>query len=181
MRCDLAYIVQATDAARSVKVGMSGEPLKRFNHIRLSVPFGVRLIAIILDGKKTEREMKGLLSPWQMRGEWFEPRPELNAFIEEKRRQNKIVQAVTVDQDFSDAFIRPAVLAYLGERDPAKNDAGDLVYRFLHQGIDAIRGREAALVPALKSAICPEVLAGFIPLPEGSPSPSIDVLSEAAA
>ena len=182
-KSDIAYVIQSTEGDRIVKVGFSTNPQVRLTNIRHSVPFGVELVAMLTDGKATERRLKEMLSPWQRKGEWFDPRPELNAFLSAARARNEVVTAIEVDQAYSDAFIRPFVLEYLGGRAPLLNNYGDLVARFLHEGLSAIKGRERDLSAAITHKIPANVLAGFVPLTTEAPTPQIvipDLQREAA-
>lgn len=172
IKVDVAYVVQSADG-RVVKVGVSGNPKIRVNGIKQSVPFDVRLVALIADGKDSEQRMKALLAPWKIQGEWFAPRVELNEFLAEKRRENKILSVAKVDHDYCETFIKPAVLEYLVGRQPTMSEPGDLVYRFLREGLPVVDGRMDKLHVAVKREIPASLLAGFIPLSHDQPTPSV--------
>lgn len=180
LQCDVAYVVQSEDGSL-VKVGVSGNPRARVYQIASTVPFEMRLVALIADGRNSERKMKELLAPWKLRGEWFQPRPELNEFLAEKRRQNKLLSFSEVDAAYSDGYIKPAVLEYLNGRNCSMTDAGDLVYRFLREGVKVIEGRMDKLHVATKREIAAELLRGFTPLTQDTPTPSVSIPAPRAA
>jgi hypothetical protein len=172
MNCDVAYVVQADDGTL-VKVGVSGNPRARVYQIAQSVPFPMRLVALVADGKQSERKMKEILSPWKVRGEWFQPRQELNDFLAQKRRENKLLTFLDVDDEYCENYIKPAVLEYLNGRNCSMTDAGDLVYRFLREGRKVIEGRIDKLHTATKREVSAELLRGFVTLPQGSTTPFV--------
>lgn len=172
-KCDLAYVLQAKDDTGYVKVGMTSDVERRVRQLRTSLPFTLEVVAVLGNGKAIEAEMKSLLSPWQTRGEWFHPRPELNEFLATKRRHNLVLERVEVDEAYCAAFITPIVLGYLAGREPAMNYAGDLVARYLRDGARVLEGRATDLIAAVKGEIKPEMIAGYVPLPEGAPTPCI--------
>lgn len=179
VKADVAYVVQSDDGA-VVKVGVSGNPRARVYGIKQSMPFGVRLVALVADGRNSEKRMKELLAPWKLQGEWFEPRAELNEFLIEMRQANKLLVAEKVDDAFCDQFIKPAVLEYLSGRQPTMSDAGDLVYRFLREGSRVIAGRMDRLHAAVKREIPASLLAGFVPLAQNHETPSVKLAAPAA-
>ncbi len=174
---NLAYVVQATDDTLAVKVGYSTNPNGRFNKIRLSVPFPVRLVAILGKGKDTEKEMISLLSAWRMRGEWFEPRPELNDFLAHQKATGNVLTQLVVDEAYCESHIKPVVLKYLDGRQPLLNSMGDMVYRFLRDGLPAVQGRIDELAAATKNAVSGDVLGGWASAPDTEPVPSITLRS----
>lgn len=177
---NLAYVIQATDETLAVKVGYSTNPIGRFNQIRLAVPFPVRLVAILGKGRDTEKEMIGLLSTWRMRGEWFEPRPELNDFLAHQRASGNVLSQVVVDAAYCDTHIKPAVLKYLDGREPQFNELGDLVYRFLRDGLPALKDRAHLLAQATKNTVPAETLAGWASSPDVEAAPCITLRSSTA-
>lgn len=177
---DVAYVVQSDDG-KVVKVGVSGDPRRRVYQITQSMPFAVSLVTLITGGRAAERQMKALLAPWKLQGEWFEPRPELNEFLSGMRRENRLMEIAVVDDDYCANFIKPAVLEYLNGRQPTMTDAGDLVYRFLREGLPVIANRMDLLHKALKREVPPELLAGFLPVAQHKPTPSVRLLPEIIA
>ena len=177
----VAYILQAQDESGYVKVGMTSDIDRRMKQLRTALPFTLELVALFANGKQTESEMKDLLAPWQTRGEWFQPRVELNSFIAAKRKHNMVLERVEVDEAYSNQFIKPVVLAYLAGREPLFNAAGDFVYRFIHEGIKIVGDRHWELVGAVKAELSYETLQGLVPLREGLPTPAIRVPDLAAA
>lgn len=172
IKADIAYVVQSEDGS-VVKVGVSGNPRVRVYGIKQSMPFDVKLVALVSDGRNSERRMKAILAPWKVQGEWYSPRPELNEFLAAMRKENKLLTEMKVDDAFCDEFVKPAVLDYLGGRQPTMTDHGDLVYRFLREGSKVLSGRMDKLHVAVKREIPASLLAGFIPLSTDHETPSV--------
>jgi hypothetical protein len=59
-----------------VKIGysMSESPLNRFNQFKTYAPFGSEILGFIItdEAKKIESELHNKLSPFRLKGEWFE-------------------------------------------------------------------------------------------------------------
>lgn len=174
-KCNLAYVLQAQDETGYVKVGMTSDVERRLKQLRTWLPFTLKLVAIMSNGKAAEAEMKSLLSEWQTRGEWFLPRQELNDFLIAKRKANCLLERVPVDDAYCEAFIRPVAIGYLAGREPLMNHAGDLMARFLREGAKAIAGREDVFSAAVRDEISAEVLQGYVPLREGEPTPLVAI------
>ena len=174
IKADIAYVVQSEDG-QVVKVGVSGNPRARVYGITQSMPFTVRLVALIGDGRNSERRMKEILAPWKLQGEWFAPRPELNDFLREMRRTNMLLSAQKIDDEYCEKFVKPAVLEYLAGRKPTMTEPGDLVYRFLREGSEAIVARMDKLHAAVKREIPAALLAGFIPLAQDHETPAVTI------
>ncbi|MGN6143523.1 MAG: hypothetical protein ACTHOP_08035 [Mesorhizobium sp.] len=172
IKADIAYVVQAIDGG-VVKVGVSGNPRVRVYGIKQAMPFDVGLVALVADGRNSERRMKEILAPWKVQGEWYSPRPELNDFLAVMRKENKLLSAMKVNDAFCEEFIKPAVLDYLGSRQPTMTDAGDLVFRFLRDGTKVVAGRMDKLHAAVKREIPASLLAGFVPLAQDHETPAV--------
>ena len=130
---EIAYVIQQSGGG-VVKVGVSKNPFRRISQIRQTVPFEMDLVALIAEGKSSEKEMKALLEPWRQKGEWFSPRPELNDYLIRKRKQNALLTSAEINEEFSENFLKPYVQEHLGARNPLMNPSGDLVFRYMHLG-----------------------------------------------
>lgn len=178
LRCDIAYVVQSEDGS-VVKVGFSGNPKMRVSQITQTMPFPMRLVALISNGKVAERQMKELLSPWKLRGEWFQPRPELNEFLAQKRAEGRLVISIPVDDAYCEKYIKPEIINYLSGRQPSMSEPGDMVFRFLQEGAKVIVNRMSTLHGGLKGEISTDILGGFVPLPHDAPDPCVIVNHDA--
>jgi hypothetical protein len=178
-KADLAYVIQSVDGERIVKVGRSADPIHRVKGIRGNVPFDIGLVAMLADGAKREREMKSLLSDSKVKGEWFVPDDRLNSYLREAAAAKAIVTKVNVDEAFFTGHILPLVLEYLNGRDPLFNDPGDFVYRVIHAGYGAAKGRLGRLFKACPDTFTPELLAGYVPVPFDAMPPEIVIPSPA--
>lgn len=171
---EVAYVIQQSGGG-VVKVGVSKNPFKRVMQIRQTVPFEMELIALISDGKTTEKEMKSLLEPWKQKGEWFAPRPELNEYLVRKKKQNALLTSIEMDEEFSENFLKPYVHEHLGTRQPLMNYAGDLVFRYMHLGFVVIRDRLDEFNLAVNKLVPPHLLMGLVPLPSSADCPAVEV------
>ena len=179
--CDFAYVMQGDDHARSVKIGRTGSPNQRLSTLIAGVPFRARLIAVMSEGVRREREMKAALSAHRLRGEWYSPSTELNAFLATVRANNGILTKIEITAAFFDDHIRPQILSHLNGRDPTFTDGGDFVYRVLREGLPAAKGRLHSLITACPGLVTPELAAGFVPLSFDAPLPQVEVVAAAPA
>lgn len=174
---DLAYVIQGDDPAGVVKVGRSRSPDRRVAGLMSGIPFSARLVAILDCGTRREREMKTLLAAHKLRGEWFEPSQDLNAYLQKVRDDNGLLARVHTDEAFFASYIQPAILEYLNGRQPNHNTYGDLIFRVLHCGYPAIAKRTATLIEACPNALSPELIAGYVPLGVDAPAPQVRLVS----
>lgn len=172
---DLAYVIQGDDEARVVKVGRSRDPVRRVAGLLSGIPFNARLVAILGDGARREREMKELLASERMRGEWFKPSSALNEYLSTSRAENAVLSRQPLGEEFHRTFVQPAILEYLNGREPDRTAAGDYVYRLLHEGFSAVGARQNVLLTACPFALTPELLAGYVPLGFDTPTPQVAI------
>jgi hypothetical protein len=135
---------------------------------------------VLTDGARREREMKVLLDKERLRGEWFRPVELLNNYLVEARRANAVVKKVALDDRLFEQYVRPAIEQHLNGRQPNLTYAGDFIFRVLHRGPEVLEGRWTSLIPAIPVGLTPEVIAGFVPLAVGEPTPAIRLSTEAA-
>lgn len=166
-RCDMAYIAQAETPDGLVKVGKSEQPNQRFTSVRQGVPFPLRLVAILLNGKAAEREMKERFATTRRKGEWFLPSPGMNDYLREAFKARTLVQYRIVDREYFERHLRPLLTSPSWNY----NEPGDLCYRACIEGWPAVAGRIQKLI-AFKS-FTPELLRGYLPLDESADVPAI--------
>jgi hypothetical protein len=163
MKLDLAYILQADTPDGLIKIGQSGAPEKRLVQISQSVPFQIRPICILSDGRHTERELKEALRPAKVKGEWYEPDDNLIRFLEKAHAAKRIIERVVVDADYFNEFIAPKISHHLNGREPYQTGGGDLLYRILHGEPLCFVGRETYLVTACDGKVSMADLVGYRP------------------
>lgn len=180
-KLNLAYVIQGDDDIGSIKVGRSANPDQRVSGLITGLPFKAKLIAVMLDGSRRERELKALLQPYRLQGEWFAPSTALQVYLRKAKAENAIVRKVAVNAEFFRSNVLPIIEGYLDGRKPNYNNHGDLVFRVLHDGYEAFKGREVDLATALAGRLTPEVIAGFMPLGFEESEPSIRLPETEAA
>ena len=177
--CDTAYVIQAVGAGSVVKVGRSGDPYRRISGLSSGVPFDVRIVAVLSDGARRERDLKQALAATKIRGEWFTPTSKINDLLVEAREQNAILQRRVVDEKYYKEFVEPIALEYLDGREPAQSYGGDLIYRMLREGHKVFHGRRSDVMNALLGMLSPEVAHGFVPITADIATPQIDLIEDA--
>jgi hypothetical protein len=78
------YFVQQ-GAGGPIKIGYSKDPVGRFVSLQTGSAVKHRYLGNMPGTRATERELHGRFHGSRVRGEWYEPTPELLAFIEEHR------------------------------------------------------------------------------------------------
>jgi DNA-binding XRE family transcriptional regulator len=63
------YAISAGDDL--VKIGWSGDPMRRLGSIRTGCPADAHLIGLVPATKAQEAEIHKILAPWRLRREWF--------------------------------------------------------------------------------------------------------------
>lgn len=172
---DFAYVIQGDDEARVIKVGRSRDPARRVAGLLSGIPFNAQLVAILGEGTRRERQMKDLLAPDRMRGEWFKPSQALNDYLRSARAENALLIRETIGEDFFRSYIQPAIIEYLNGRLPNSTSCGDFIYRLLHAGYSALGARQGLLLEACPHALTPELLAGYVPLGLDAETPQITI------
>lgn len=75
------YFAQAGDGG-PVKIGFSRSGPGRIKDLQIACPWDLRLIGVMAaDGMDAERRLHQRFASARIRGEWFEPTPELLAFV----------------------------------------------------------------------------------------------------
>ena len=82
---EYVYFIQVEDNG-PIKIGMTSDPTgnSRLKAIQTSNPYNLKLLSII---ESNEREIQKRFAKYRIKGEWFEPSPELFNFIKEKERE----------------------------------------------------------------------------------------------
>lgn len=76
------YFIQAVSGG-PIKIGVGVDPARRLMALQPGNPERLRIIGVIRDaGREQERNLHFKFRASRMHGEWFEPSPELLAFIE---------------------------------------------------------------------------------------------------
>lgn len=76
------YFIQCGDCNGFVKIGTSYNPRKRWEHYQVGCPYVLKFIGIMYGSKQLEAKLHEMFRDYNVRGEWFEPVPELIEFIE---------------------------------------------------------------------------------------------------
>lgn len=179
-KCDLAYLVQSDAPGAIVKIGRTQDAQQRVTQLKHSVPFAIRLIAVMTGGVKQEKAFKQRFQHLQHKGEWFRPVEEMNAYLREASEGALLVERHTVTDEFFKAYIEPAILQWLNGRTPKFNAAGDFLARVLQVGPQALDNRRDDLVKHCPG-VTPELMRGYLPAPLGREIPRIDVPMPAEA
>lgn len=161
----ITYIIQMDSPDALVKFGRTKNPKSRIASLSTGVPWDLRVVCLF--GCDCEQELMQEFHEDRVRGEWFRPTERLQKWIDEQASAGKMIRQVPVDSRYINAVIKPRIREYLNGRAPASNEAGDLVYRILHDGLTNLKGREADLVAATKGHVSAELVKGFGPTPEG--------------
>jgi hypothetical protein len=97
------------DERGPIKIGISCDINKRITGMQTSNPYKLELLLYIQDCKYTEKQLHLMFNKYRIRGEWFEPAPELLEFIDKIRLENPksfdgrdYVDTGKYDQDFED-------------------------------------------------------------------------------
>jgi hypothetical protein len=81
---------------REIKIGFSTQVQYRLNLLGYAGFTRVTLLGWVPGGPKVEREMHAKFAQFALGGEWFEPAPELLAFIEESTRHDETPQVASI-------------------------------------------------------------------------------------
>lgn len=82
------YFMQA-GPRRTVKIGISRDPLMRASRLQTGTPEEYRILAVMPGGKAEEAEMHARFAAHRVRGEWFKRTPEMTALINELNRRDR--------------------------------------------------------------------------------------------
>lgn len=83
-----------------VKIGFSDNVKKRFNDIRVSIPYKIYPMLVINGGRKDEKILHDKFKPNAMRGEWFTLSHEIKQFISDNEYQNRKYEFFESENDF---------------------------------------------------------------------------------
>lgn len=72
-----------------IKIGFSVDIKTRLLSLQTGSPYEIELLALMPGTPKDEADILGRFSPVRIRGEWFEPHPELMAFISKVRKKKR--------------------------------------------------------------------------------------------
>lgn len=76
------YAVQAVEGRKLVKFGFTrGDPEKRLRHLQTGSPVELRLLCAVPGWPADETRLQRGFAEIRVRGEWFEPSPELLALV----------------------------------------------------------------------------------------------------
>jgi len=75
------YFLQ-NERSKAIKIGFSNNPLARVRDLSTANSDALALLGVIPGDVRLESDLHCRFSPWRIRGEWFEPHPELLATIE---------------------------------------------------------------------------------------------------
>lgn len=78
---DLVYFVQMRDGP--IKIGATGDPLKRIRALQTACPSPLTLLAIMDGGYQVEAALHRLFRRFRLHGEWFSPAAPLVHFIDD--------------------------------------------------------------------------------------------------
>lgn len=82
-RCRSVYFVQSVDGGL-IKIGIASNVAARLSGMQTGSPVKLRVIGVIPDARSTvEAELHERFATARRHGEWFEPTPELLAYIAE--------------------------------------------------------------------------------------------------
>lgn len=77
----LTYFIQAVEGG-PIKIGQSANPMRRRTNLQIGYPSVLRILAVTREAESLIHERFNSL---RLRGEWFQPHPELVAFIDQVR------------------------------------------------------------------------------------------------
>jgi hypothetical protein len=158
---NITYIVQMDGPDCLLKFGRTRSPKSRIAQLSTGVPWKLRVVALI--GLDCERDIKRKFAASQVRGEWFRPTPDIQAFLDELADNGKLVKQVDVNQAYVNAVIKPRLREYLGTREASNTPSGDLVCRIFADMLPTLAGRETELVKATKGHVTDALCRGFGP------------------
>jgi hypothetical protein len=75
------YFIQCGEAG-PIKIGASSRPLNRLRDLQVANPAPLKLLAHIHTAPSEERRLHAELNAHRVRGEWFEPHPEVLAVVD---------------------------------------------------------------------------------------------------
>lgn len=78
----MGFVYAIGDGRGRVKIGWSGDPLRRLAKIRSDCPSAAALFGVIPATREQEQEAHALLKPWRANREWFYLEGAVVAFVE---------------------------------------------------------------------------------------------------
>lgn len=83
MRCCVVYFIRASNGR--IKIGVTDDLKARFSALRSSSPCELEILVSVEGDELTEREMHERFKASRSHGEWFDPSPDLIAYIDTVR------------------------------------------------------------------------------------------------
>jgi DNA-binding XRE family transcriptional regulator len=78
----IGFVYAVGDQTGRVKIGWSGDPLRRLNKIGSDCSSAVTLLGLIPATRAQEAEIQVLLNPWKVNREWFYLKGPVKAFVD---------------------------------------------------------------------------------------------------
>jgi len=78
----IGFVYAIGDETGRVKIGWSGDPLRRLNKIGSDCSSVVTLLGLIPATQAQETEIQGLLKPWKVNREWFRLEGPVESFVD---------------------------------------------------------------------------------------------------
>jgi DNA-binding XRE family transcriptional regulator len=78
----IGFVYAVGDQTGRVKIGWSGDPLRRLNKIGSDCSSAVTLLGLIPATRAQEAEIQVLLKPWKVNREWFYLKGPVKAFVD---------------------------------------------------------------------------------------------------
>jgi hypothetical protein len=79
---DCVYFIQA-DVGGPIKIGYSADVFKRLSSIQVGYPYKLEILLAIPGSRKDEKDLHKKLKAYHLRGEWFNPNPQVLKTIKE--------------------------------------------------------------------------------------------------
>ena len=101
------YFVKPVGQAGPIKIGHSTYPPARLNTLQTWSPVELELVSSFQGSLATEKAVHERFAKWQVRGEWFEPVPELVALMGGIRDGGKLEDLVDLTVKAGKLYRRP--------------------------------------------------------------------------
>jgi|GEM_PF-5536840 len=90
----VGYIAQVLVAPFDIKIGRAASARTRVMGLRAGMPFDLRLVAVIENGERFEREVKARFPHLRIKGEWYRAGPAWRDFIAEMAGAGRLLKQV---------------------------------------------------------------------------------------
>lgn len=98
------FVYAIGDENGRVKIGWSGDPLRRLDQIGSGCSSVVTLLGHIPATRVQEAEIQGLLKPWKVNREWFQLEGPVKAFVDMLPRSDPVKITVNAIDELIDAL-----------------------------------------------------------------------------